>query len=606
LHRLWGSSTTDQSSRVAGANRLNLQLSLPERTIRSQSALARASAQGRQNLPCVAGFIERLEVRIENQGVLLTSQSFQLTSAEQQGTITREITLPEAIPPEFQVVIEALNGCGNKLFVGSTSITRGTQETIDAAVTLVRGEMVTIPATPAELQHTAFQFQDGAAFGLTGMPVTLTMGTFQGDTGDFSLVTDSSIASGMITISSCDFVITASTFAVGQQPQVGDEILSDPCEIDAIDGSLILTNVILSTTSVSQPDPAEVPPIPPPIPPLIEIPENTSNMTQVAFTPPPGGRPSVTNFAVTIPPAHGTATVDNNGLITYTPAANFSGKDQFVVTVTVRFTDGNLPSAQLGTVVVPLTVLPVNDPPVVPSPGNQSTFEGTPVSLLINASDPEGDTLTFSAVSLPPGLSIDPATGRITGTPPQGASSGSPYAVTVRASETATADQFTTPVSFTWTITPGLPGFTAIIGPPDNPVVPTGTFSVAVIFDTGGADIVSYAFALSFDPEVLQVFSLVGVPPFDRIAAAAEVASGTVVFAANNADFLPAHGVFEAAKVTFTVVGTQGDRSDISLAVPSGGTVVEAMDTNRDGRFDQFQPLPTARIFFAPRSVNVQ
>ncbi|WP_175452501.1 VWA domain-containing protein [Thiohalomonas denitrificans] len=48
----------------------------------------------------------------------------------------------------------------------------------------------------------------------------------------------------------------------------------------------------------------------------------------------------------------------------------------------------------------------------------QKSFElGEPVSLAIDASDPEGDPLEFSAEGLPPGLSINTRTGVISGTP---------------------------------------------------------------------------------------------------------------------------------------------------------------------------------------------
>src|SRR5437764_10205576 len=69
--------------------------------------------------------------------------------------------------------------------------------------------------------------------------------------------------------------------------------------------------------------------------------------------------------------------------------------------------------------------------PVVTSPGNQSGTVGQAASLQIQASDPQGDALTFTVSGLPPGLSIAAATGKITGTPTTAGS----YPVTVTAKD---------------------------------------------------------------------------------------------------------------------------------------------------------------------------
>ncbi len=58
-----------------------------------------------------------------------------------------------------------------------------------------------------------------------------------------------------------------------------------------------------------------------------------------------------------------------------------------------------------------------NRPPVVTNPGNQTSAAGQNVNLLISASDPDGDLLTFSATGLPAGLTIDSGTGIIAGAP---------------------------------------------------------------------------------------------------------------------------------------------------------------------------------------------
>ncbi|MGH8588660.1 MAG: discoidin domain-containing protein, partial [Gammaproteobacteria bacterium] len=57
--------------------------------------------------------------------------------------------------------------------------------------------------------------------------------------------------------------------------------------------------------------------------------------------------------------------------------------------------------------------LPSNQPPVVTNPGNQSSVVGASVNLAIGASDPNGDTLSYSATGLPAGLSINAGTGVI-------------------------------------------------------------------------------------------------------------------------------------------------------------------------------------------------
>ncbi|MGH2843541.1 MAG: protease pro-enzyme activation domain-containing protein, partial [Solirubrobacteraceae bacterium] len=53
----------------------------------------------------------------------------------------------------------------------------------------------------------------------------------------------------------------------------------------------------------------------------------------------------------------------------------------------------------------------------VSGPGDQTGLAGGAVSLQIKASDSDGATLTYSATGLPAGLSIDSATGLISGTP---------------------------------------------------------------------------------------------------------------------------------------------------------------------------------------------
>ncbi len=87
----------------------------------------------------------------------------------------------------------------------------------------------------------------------------------------------------------------------------------------------------------------------------------------------------------------------------------------------------------------------VNTPPSLANPGGQSSTIGTNVDLPATASDADGNTLSFSATGLPPGLDLNTATGRITGVP----SALGSYAVALTASD-ATASAT---VNFSWDIT---------------------------------------------------------------------------------------------------------------------------------------------------------
>ena len=85
----------------------------------------------------------------------------------------------------------------------------------------------------------------------------------------------------------------------------------------------------------------------------------------------------------------------------------------------------------------------------VTNPGAQTDGSGAAITpLTIQASDSSaGSTLTYSdGGTLPPGLSIDPSTGDITGTPTTGGS----YSVTITVSDNYGQSS---PVSFAWTIT---------------------------------------------------------------------------------------------------------------------------------------------------------
>lgn len=87
--------------------------------------------------------------------------------------------------------------------------------------------------------------------------------------------------------------------------------------------------------------------------------------------------------------------------------------------------------------------------PVVTGPGDQAHIAGTRVSVAIVATDPEGDALTYGALNLPAGLSVDPRTGVIAGTVAAGVGT---YTVTATASDAVS----TGTRLFTWSVTSDL------------------------------------------------------------------------------------------------------------------------------------------------------
>jgi outer membrane autotransporter protein len=85
-----------------------------------------------------------------------------------------------------------------------------------------------------------------------------------------------------------------------------------------------------------------------------------------------------------------------------------------------------------------------NNAPILSGIGDQTGTVGTPISLSISASDGDGDTLTYSATGLPTGLSIDSASGLISGTPLENGS----FATTVTVTDGTDPDS----ENFTWVI----------------------------------------------------------------------------------------------------------------------------------------------------------
>jgi len=109
-------------------------------------------------------------------------------------------------------------------------------------------------------------------------------------------------------------------------------------------------------------------------------------------------------------PANGAVAITISGTgLQYQPAADFNGQDTFGYTVS----DGN---GGTDTAVVTVTVTSVNDAPVITTTSTPDGIEGTSYSLTVNATDADGDTLTFSGTTDSTDLAIS-VSGIVSGTP---------------------------------------------------------------------------------------------------------------------------------------------------------------------------------------------
>jgi O-glycosyl hydrolase len=142
----------------------------------------------------------------------------------------------------------------------------------------------------------------------------------------------------------------------------------------------------------------------------------------------------------------GTGTPNGATVTPYVTNASSDIAAQATTTVSSGSFSTTLPARSLVTYVIPASSTSTGNTVTVTNPGNQSSTVGSAATLQVSASDSAaGQTLTYGASDLPTGLSINSATGTITGT----ASTAGTYAVTVTATDSTGASGSAT---FTWTV----------------------------------------------------------------------------------------------------------------------------------------------------------
>ncbi|MFE0464209.1 putative Ig domain-containing protein [Kitasatospora sp. NPDC058965] len=142
----------------------------------------------------------------------------------------------------------------------------------------------------------------------------------------------------------------------------------------------------------------------------------------------------------------------------------------------------------------------------VTNPGTRIDTVGTPIRVPVTATDSAGKTLTYSATGLPAGLSINAASGLISGTPTTSAQ----YTATVTASSgTATGS-----ATFAWAIRTAPPADSVTVTNPGNQ---TGTVGTAASLQVSASDTLNKALT----------YSATGLPAGLSIDAGTGLISGT-------------------------------------------------------------------------------
>ena len=208
-------------------------------------------------------------------------------------------------------------------------------------------------------------------------------------------------------------------------------------------------------------------------------------------------------------------------------------------------------------------VPPAGGPPTMVNPGNQTHAEGTAVSLQLSASDPDNDAIVFSAAALPPGLTVNPSTGVISGTPDF--TSAGTYTTSV----TATAAGQSDTESFQWTIT-NTNRPPSLVNPGDRTNAETATIALQLVANDTDQDVLTYSAA--------------GLPPGLTVNTVTGNITGTIQAGSAGAYTVTvgvSDGVVQPTATFIWTVTAAGTAPAVTMTAPVGGSTVAGSITVR-------------------------
>ena len=111
----------------------------------------------------------------------------------------------------------------------------------------------------------------------------------------------------------------------------------------------------------------------------------------------------------------GATLISNTGVFSWTPDNTICSTTAPISNCIITFTATSAPLGTANTLsdftAITITVINVDRPPTLASPGNKTAYPGDVLTFTLSATDPDKDSITYTMSGGPSGAALNPATG---------------------------------------------------------------------------------------------------------------------------------------------------------------------------------------------------